>query len=510
MTKVELFELIRRGHQLEGKSIRALALSFRVHRRLVRAALENAVPVPRKTSVRNSPKLGPYLHLIEKWLKADLKAPRKQRHTAHRIWERLTKDHDCQAAESSVRQVVRRMKRELGLQAGAAFVPQIHLPGEEAEVDFYESHVAFPDGQVKLYHFCMRACHSGREIHIAFPQLTQQAFLEAHATAFAYFGGVFKLIRYDNLTAAVQKVLKGHRRVETDRFVAMRSHYLFESVFCKVGIAGAHEKGGVENGQGRFRRNHLVPVPVVESLEAYNAYLLECCAKDDQRVMAQRQQSVWLDWLTEVPALRSLPTSPFETDLVSMGMPDQHGRVRVAGNRYSVPIALHGRRVEVRLGAKSVRFHHGGALVATHDRLIGQGRQSLQLDHYLDVLRHRPGAMQGSIPLAQVRARGDWPAAYDRFWEALKERHGSVNGTVEMVEVLMLHREMPRDTVLVAVESALELGCLSAEAIRQLTRHLEDPVRQAAPLRDLGDLAQYDVPVPTLDMFAALVGEVPA
>ena len=510
MTKVELFELIRRGHQMEGVSIRALALSFRVHRRLVRAALKNAVPEPRKKIVRESPKLGPFLHLIEEWLKADLKAPRKQRHTAHRIWERLADEHGCQAAESSVRQVVRRLKREIGLQTGGAFVPQIHLPGEEAEVDFYESYVDFPDGHIKLYHFCMRACHSGREIHIAFPQLTQQAFLEAHVTALAYFGGVFKLLRYDNLNAAVKKVLKGHRRIETDRFVALRSHYLFESSFCKVGIEGAHEKGGVEGGQGRFRRNHLVPVPTFESLEAYNAHLLECCASDDQRVMAEHQQSVWLDWIREVPELRALPAAPFETDLVNTGMPDQHGRVRVAGNRYSVPIGLHGRRVEVRLGAKSVRFHHGGESVATHDRLIGQGRQSLQLDHYLDVLRHRPGAMQGSIPLAQAREHGDWPALYDRFWDALKERHGTMDGTIEMVEVLMLHREMPRDTVLVAVESALELGCMGAEAIRQLARHLEEPLKQSSPLRDLGELAQYDVPVPNLDMFAALSGTVAA
>ena len=81
--------------------------------------------------------------------------------------------------------------------------------------------------------------------------------------AFDWFGGVFGLLRYDNLTSAVKQVLRGRRRVESDRFIALRSHYLFESQFTIPGIEGAHEKGGVEGEVGRFRRRHLVPVPEV-------------------------------------------------------------------------------------------------------------------------------------------------------------------------------------------------------------------------------------------------------
>ena len=99
------------------------------------------------------------------------------------------------------------------------------------------------------------------EFHVAFAQQTQQAFLEGLSLAFGHFGGVFERVRFDNLGSAVKKVLKGRSREETDRFVALRSHYLFESEFCRVGLAGAHEKGGVEGAAGRFRRNHLTPVP---------------------------------------------------------------------------------------------------------------------------------------------------------------------------------------------------------------------------------------------------------
>ena len=107
----------------------------------------------------------------------------------------------------------------------------------------------------------MRASFSGAAFCQASLVETQQAFLELHVQAFEWFGGVFAEIRFDNLKSAVKKVLKGRRRVESDRFVALRSHYLFASQFTTPGLEGAHEKGGVEGEVGRYRRNHLVPVP---------------------------------------------------------------------------------------------------------------------------------------------------------------------------------------------------------------------------------------------------------
>lgn len=232
MTRVRQYELIRRDRKMHGLSIRKLAEKYHVHRRAVRAALRDATPAPRKKTNRPAPKLGAFRHLIIEWLTADRKAPKKQRHTARRIWQRLRDEKGCTAAESTVRREVARLRRQIGLVDADAFVPQVHLPGQEGEVDFYEAEVLFPEGPRKLYHFCMRACHSGREFHQAFPQLTQQAFLEAHVAAFEHFGGVFATLRYDNLPQAVKKVLRGREREQTVRFIAMRSHYLFEGDFC--------------------------------------------------------------------------------------------------------------------------------------------------------------------------------------------------------------------------------------------------------------------------------------
>ena len=140
--------------------------------------------------------------------------------------------------------------------------------------------------------FFMRASFSGAAFCRASLVETQQAFLELHVEAFAWFGGVFEQVRYDNLTSAVKRVLKGRRRVESDRFVALRSHYLFSSEFTTPGIVGAHEKGGVEGEVGRFRRNHLVPVPAVGSLAELNALMLEGCERDLGRRIAGRRT----DW----------------------------------------------------------------------------------------------------------------------------------------------------------------------------------------------------------------------
>lgn len=244
-SRVELFEQIRRDRDREALSIRKLAERHGVHRRAVRQALASPLPPAKRRPVsRPAPKLGPYRELIDSWLEDDREAPRKQRHTARRIWQRLRDEHAADVAETTVREHVHRRKRELGFGV-EAFVPQVHEAGMEAEVDWGEAHVDLGGLRTKVYVFHMRASHSGAAFAIAFPHCSQQAFLEGHAEAFEWFGGVFGLVRYDNLKAAVKLVLRGRRRVETDRFIGLRSHYLFDSQFTLPGIEGAHEKGGV-------------------------------------------------------------------------------------------------------------------------------------------------------------------------------------------------------------------------------------------------------------------------
>jgi transposase len=257
-SRVEQFEQFRRDRDREGLSIRGLAARHGVHRRAVREALLWPVPPAKRSPVgRSAPKLGPCRAVIDGWLEADREAPRKQRHTAKRIWQRLVDEHDADVAERTVRQYVRARKRAMGWPVAEVFVPQVHAPGMEAGVDWGEAEVVLAGVATTVHLFVMGASFSGAAFCQASLVETQQAFLELHVQAFAWFGGVFPSLRFDNLKSAVKKVLKGRRRVESDRFVALRSHYLFASQFTTPGLEGAHEKGGVEGEVGRHRRKPL-------------------------------------------------------------------------------------------------------------------------------------------------------------------------------------------------------------------------------------------------------------
>jgi transposase len=507
-SRVELFEQIRRDRDREGLSIRALAARHGVHRRAVRQALVSPLPPSKRApSGRPAPKLGAYRALIDEWLEADREAPRKQRHTAKRIWARLVDEHDADVAETTVRDYVRARKRQMGWPVGEVFIPQVHAPGAQAEVDWGEAQVDLGGVRTTVHLFFMRASFSGAAFCQASLAESQQAFLELHAEAFDWFGGVFERIRFDNLTSAVKQVLKGRRRAETDRFVALRSHYLFASEFTTPGLDGAHEKGGVEGEVGRFRRNHLVPVPAVADLGELNALLLAGCEVDLRRRIVGRAETVGEAWTTEQPLLRALPAEPFDATETAAPRVDAKSLVTVRQNRYSVPVALAGLKVHARIGAREITISHGGAVVARHERLQGRFGTSAQLDHYLELLERKPGALEHSLALAQERERGAWPVAFDELWAALTGRYGRSEAARQMVDVLLLCREHGPDRVALAVRGALTAGAHDGRAVGVLARRAGTTQTVPAPLTDLEPrLAAHARPTPDLTDYDQLLG----
>ena len=507
-SRMELFEQIRRDRDREGLSVRALAERHGVHRRAVRQALASPVPLAKRGPVgRPAPKLGAYRGLIDAWLEADLVAPRKQRHTARRIWSRLVDEHGADVAETTVRDYVRGRKRALGWPVGEVFVPQVHAPGVGAEADWGEALVDLAGVRTTVHLFVMRASFSGAAFCQASLVATQQAFLELHVEAFDWFGGVFEEVRFDNLSSAVKQVLRGRRRVETDRFVALRSHYLFESQFTRPGLQGAHEKGGVEGEVGRFRRNHLVPVPAVASLAELNVLLLAGCEADLGRRIVGRAEKVGEAWALERPLLRVLPGERFDASETAAPRVDAKSLVTVRQNRYSVPVALAGLRVAVRIGAREITISHAGKLVARHERLHGRFGTSAQLDHYLELLARKPGGLERSLALAQQRDRGAWPHTFDELWAALAGRYGRSEAARQMVDVLMLTREHGPDQVVLAARGALAAGAHDGRAVAVLARRAD--TTQAAPmlLCDLEPrLAAHARPAPDLSDYDQLLG----
>jgi transposase len=505
-SRVELFEQIRRDRDREDLSLHALARRYGVHRRTVRQALESAVPPVRKRPEgRSAPKLGEYRELIDGWLMADLTAPRKQRHTAKRIWRRLVDEHGVDVAETTVRDHVRKRRRELGLTVGQVFVPQVHAPGRTAEVDWGQAEVELAGARTVVHVFVMRACFSAAAFAMASPVETQQAFLEGHQLAFGWFGGVFAEVRYDNLGSAVKKVLRGRRRVETDRFIAMRSHYLFDSIFTTPGIEGAHQKGGVENEVGRFRRNHLVPVPAVGSIAQLNRLIVDRCGRDLGRRIDGRPGTVGEQLAVERPLLRVI-ADPFDAAELTTVRVDAKALVTVRQNRYSVPVSLAGLRVTAQVGASEVRVFHRDREVARHERLHGKYGTRAVLDHYLELLARKPGGLARSLPLAQERDRGHWPQAFDDLWTLLRGKLDASEADRQMVDVLMLVREVGSARVELAVRGALAAGAIDGRAVAVLARQTSSPT-PAARLDGLdARLTAHDRPEPDLAGYDRLIG----
>jgi transposase len=505
-SKVELFEQVRRDHDQEGLSKRALALKYGVHRRMVREALASPVPPPRKRPEgRPAPALGAFRALIDEWLIADRDAPRKQRHTAHRVWRRLVDEHGAVVSERQVRRFVRERRLALGGLVEEAFVPLVHDPGLEAEVDWGQAEVVIGGVQRTVHLFMMRACFSGGCFVQAHTRETQQAFLEGHVGAFEFFGGVFQTVRFDNLGAAVKKVLKGRRRAETERFVALRSHYMFAAEFTRSGKEGAHEKGGVEGDVGRFRRNHLVPLPEVASLAQLNELLLVACVADLKRTIVGRRETVGQALGREVELLRALPAERFDAAEHLAPRVDAKALVTVKQNRYSVPVGLVGRKVAARVGARELEIHHDGRLVARHGRLDGRFATAAQLDHYLELLALKPGALARSLPLRQERERGAWPDCLDELWQRIAERVGPSEAARQMVDVLLLAREHGPEPVELAVRGALAAGAHDGRAVAVLARRAERADPQ--PLTGLdARLAQSARPEPDLSGYDELLG----
>ena len=502
-SKVELYEQSRKSHERDELSIRALSGRFGVHRRTVREALTSPIPPPRKQPERPAPALGAWKPIIDGWLADDLEAPKKQRHTARRVWQRLVDEHDAAVSESTVRAYVAVAKGRRPIVAAEVMVPQTHPLGYESEVDF-GSVSFFLCGQLtSAWMYVMRLSASGKSFHRVYANQAQEAFIDGHDRAFAHFDGTPERVRYDNLKPAVARVLMGRNRSETERFVALRSHYLFESFYCRPGKDGAHEKGGVEGEIGRFRRRHMVPVPRVSSLAELNELVAEGDRLDDARRIDTRRKSVAEHFALEHPHLRPLPDEPFDAGQLLRPRVDAKSRVCVRQCFYSVPVHYAGMRISVRLGAETVEALDGAAVVAAHARAVGKGVETLDLDHYLETLAFKPGALSGSTALHQARASGRFSAAHDRFFETARRRLGDKEGTKALIGVLLSHRVLPYEAVVAGIEGALAVGSVDPDVVVVEARRATE--RQRGPRAQLPDLARFDRPTPSLDGYDDLL-----
>jgi transposase len=464
MLTVDQYNYIRTAYRVYGKKIRQIARETGHSKNTIKKALRGEYSgYPVRTN-QAYPVLGPYMATIDGWLEADTKRPKKQRHTAKRIYDRLCSEHGFTGSIRTVRYYVRDARRRLGLNTDQVFVPLDPQLGVEAEVDWGTAHAIIADEYVTLKMFCMRSKGSGKHLVQCFPGERQQALFEGHMRGFSFFGGVFPVLIYDNLTTAVEKVLRGKDRKLRESFKRFQSYYTFTPRFCNPGQG--HEKGGVEGLVGYARRNYLVPLPEADSIDELNRHLRERCMAYGTHRIAGRDKTVNESYEEEKGHLVALPPTPFSNIETSAGKVDKYATVIVDKNRYSVPTRYAGLRVRSIMYVDRVELFHGAQRIACHRRVYGNNKWQLDPFHYLELLSRRPRAFADARPIRQWRAH--WPQSLEQLLERFSEHQGTTRGTKDFIEVLLLFQEHDESRVIQAVEKAVSARVSTSAAVAHL------------------------------------------
>jgi hypothetical protein len=337
----------------------------------------------------------------------------------------------------------------------------------------------------------MRSKYSGKPFVRFYPYERKQAFFNGHVQVFAFYGGVFPVLIYDNLTVAVRKVLQGRDRIEQEGFGRFKAYYSFESRFCNPD--SGNEKGGVEGLVGFARRNYMVPVPEAASIEELNERLLVQCAAYGNHTVAGSERTVAELFDEEKGHLLKLPAAVFCNVLPHDGRVDKNSTVTVDKNRYSVPSEYVGYKIKALLHVDRIELFTDGRKVAVHERLYGNNKWSLNPDHYLELLKERPMAFHSARPIRQWREK--WPECLHLLLARFCDAHGVTKGIKEFVTVLMLYRQHKASDVATAAELALENGISSSEGVRHLLEYSHKPDAVIPPLVGWPSLPPPDVTV---------------
>jgi len=457
---------VRRRVLTGGLSKRAACREFNLSwHTLMKMLAHDQPPGYRLSRPRRKPMLEPFLPIIHEILEADKQAPKKQRHTARRIFQRLQQEHGYSGSYTTVRIAVRDWK----LKTQEVFLPLSHRPGE-AQVDFGYAYIDLASERQQVALFVMTMPYSDALYIQAFPRECTESFQEGHKRAIVFLGGVPKRISYDNSKIAVAKITGSRDREPTREFLRLQSHYLFESHFCLV--RRANEKGHVENLVGYTRRNFLVPVPKVNTLAELNAELQRRCATDLDRALRGKSASKRQLLTEERTIMFELPRQTFDVRRVTQVSANSLSLVRFDTNSYSVPVKYAHRHLTLVASVDEVRLIFQDRLIARHPRHWGRERYVFNPVHYLALLEKKPGGFDHARPLETW----DLPSCFT----TLRRRMDTEPDGLEMREYIRTLRLLESYSITEltdAVEYALDIGIHDADSIRVILEHRrETPV----------------------------------
>ena len=450
-------QYIKYLYEVEGKNLAEIQKATGFNYRTVQKYAyqenwsEESLPV---LNAENYPSLGAYIPIIDTWLEDDCKLPRKQRHTAWRVFCRLRDEHGFTGCYSSVKRYVRK-KRFVMKTSDEGFLPLAHPCGWD-QVDFGE--FMYYDAVQKEqtgYALTVSFPHSNKGYTQAFPSQNQECLLEGMKRIFEYIGGVPVRLRFDNMTTAVAQVLKGSERTLTDGFARFMLHYRFQADFCNP--AAGNEKGNVESKVGYSRRNAFVPVPTITSFDDYNDWLFDWCETDAERDHYKYKIPIQELWEEDYAQLLRLPEYPFSVFRYEALSVNKSGFAVIDTNRYGLSPTLAGETVQAKIFFDHVEFFYDHQLVGRYPRSYKTNDEVYDWRQYITTLCKKPGAVEHTRFFQQM------PEAWQEYLRPLKSK--------ERKSALQLLDEIVRDgndTLCVdALTLAAENGRTDTDSIRQ-------------------------------------------
>ena len=490
---MEMWTKVRRSVLTENLSKRQACKKYDIHWETLEKILANPEPPDqRREGEREKPVIGPYLPIIDAILESDKESPKKQRHTAKRIFERLRDEEGYTGKLTVVQDAVRAWKQK----QQEPFLPLSHQPGE-AQFDFGEAKVIYRGRERKAAFFVMSLPHSDAFFCQAFPRECTETFQEGHKRAFDFFGGVPYRISYDNSKIAVARIVGRRGDTATKELLRLESHYLFNHHFCLV--RRPNEKGHTENLVGFARRNFMVPIPQFDDFEAFNRRLAEACLKDLERKLrgtsGPKQEILEEDRAAMLP----LPPEEFEARRLEPRKATSLSLVRFDRNDYSVPTAYAYHPVMVVGGIDRIRFLVHDRVVAEHVRDWERENVHYNPLHYLALLERKPNGLDFGKPFE------DWnlPQPFDLMRRRLEGSLGS-EGRREFIKILRLLEKHSVRELATALERAIEIGAMTVDAVQILVQEGREAPTKIFSLDGRPHLQGHDVPVPELNIYDKL------
>ena len=444
---VEVYKQIRKM-RLDGMSQRQIAGALHISRNTVKKYWDgNSVPWERKDYNREASVLTKdVVTFVRQCLDEDSRSPRKQHHTAKRIYERLVEECGFSGGETTVRRLV----RELREKPQDAFVPLAFPAGDAMQIDWGEATVYLSGIKTTVNLFCARLCYSGAPVVYAYRRQNEESFLDALVQVFQYFGGVPRRVIFDNGKVAVKDGFGAHARKQAG-YAALAAHYGFEAVFCNP--ASGNEKGLVEGLVGFIRRNVCVPVPRTETVEELNRMLLDKCQQYLAHQIRGKDATVGVMLACEKDELYPLPGYPFDPCKRISSRVDRFCTVRFDTNSYSVPAAYCGKEVSVKASPETVFIYFEGQCIAQHRRCLDRKQHIYTLDHYLPLLEKKGRAIFYARPVQETLP--------EYFLRWLQKQDLSPR---ELVEILGRCRDEDFETIMMEASS------------HTAPVHIEDPI----------------------------------